>query len=165
MNAEGGCCCCYERKGNSSGKDYESQYEEDHHRPDGSRGLKRADPGPHRYGADRQSCRRWRGKCRDRPCGPGAPRTSAGRTGYRVNPAPVGKHDARTGPERKGARQFRDKRPEDGCRWGFDACQHRGRVRSQDARRPWCRFRGMHGMGHAAPRDDVPPGEEHRYLK
>ena len=62
-------------------------------------------------------------------------------------------------PEREGAGQYGAERPEDGGRRGLDACQHRGRVRGQDARRPWGCCRGMHGMGYAAPRDDVPRGK------
>ena len=89
-------------------------------------------------------------------------RPPAGRAGHRAHPAPVGLHLARAGPEREGARELGDKRPEDGRRCGLDACQYRGRVRGPDALRSRARGGGVHGVGDAAPRDDVPAGEEHK---
>jgi len=161
VNAGGGVVVYYERKGNSSGKNHEPQYEEDHHRPDGPRGLGRPDFGPDRYRPERQPGGRRRRERGDRPRGARAPRPSAGWPGHRPHPAPVGKHETGTGPEREGASQHGAERHQDGGRRGLDACQHRRRVRGKDARRPWCGLRGMHGMGHAAPCHDVPAGQEH----
>ena len=157
---ERGGCCCYERKRNSHGKDHEPQYEEDRHRTDGSRGDKRPDPGAHRHVADREPRRRWRGERGDRAHGARAARTSAGRQGCGADPAPVRKHIARARPEQQGARQLGDERAEDGRRRGLDAYQHRRGVGSPDARRPRCGLRRVHGVGHAAPRDDVPERQE-----
>ena len=66
------------------------------------------------------------------------------------------------GPEPQGARQLGDKCPEDGGGRGLDAREHRGRRGVADARRPRDGRRGVHGMGHAAPCDDVPAGQEHQ---
>jgi len=157
---EGGGCCCYERKGNSPGKDHEPQYEEDRDRADGSRGIERADPGAHRHGADREPRRRRRGERGDRAHGARAARPPAGGQGRGADPAPVREHVVRAGPEQQGAGQYGDERAEDGGRRRLDACQHRGRFGGADARGPRQRLGRVHGVGHAAPCDDVPAGEE-----
>lgn len=64
----------YERKGNSSGKNHEPEYEKNDHRTDGSRGIRWSDRGPDRYGPDRQHGGRRRRKRGDRPRGTCAPR-------------------------------------------------------------------------------------------
>lgn len=153
--------CYYERKGNSSGKNHEPQYEEDRHHTDGSRRHERPDPRPHRHGPGREPGSRGRGERGDRPRGPCAARPSAGRPGRGADPAFVREHHACAGPEREGARQYGAERAEDGRRRGLDAREHRGRERGKDARRSRDGRGGVHGMGHAAPCDDVPPGQEH----
>lgn len=152
----------HERKGNSSGKNHEPEYEEDDHRADGPRGLGRADCGPDRYRAVRQPCGGRRGERGDRARRARAARAPAGRAGHRAHPAFVGKHEACAGPEREGARQLGAECAEDGGRRGLDAREHRGGVGGKDALGPRDGFGGVHGMGHAAPCNDVPAGQEHQ---
>jgi len=154
-----------ERKGNPSGTNHEPQYEKNGHHTYGPRGHERADRRPDRYGTGREPGGGRRGECRDRACGPGAPRPPAGRAGHRADPAPVREHDAGTGPEREGAGELGAECAEDGRRRRVHAREHRGRVREPDAAGPRRRCRGMHGMGDAAPRDDVPPGQGYQKVQ
>jgi len=152
-------CCYNERKGYPHGTDHEPQYEEDRDRADGPRGDERADLGPDRHGPDGEPGGRWRGERGDRARGARALRAPAGGPGHRAHPAPVGKYVAWPGPEREGARELGAERPEDGRGRGLDAREYRRGVGGEDACRPR-RGRGrVHGMGDAAPRDDVPAGQ------
>lgn len=126
MNAGGGCCHCYERKGNSSGKNHGPEHEEDGHRADGPRGHERPDPGADRPVAGREPGGGGRGERGDRPRGARPPRPPPERAGCGADPPPVGEHDARAGPEQQGPRELGDERPEDGGGRGIDAREHRG---------------------------------------
>ena len=163
-NEEGGCCY-YERKGNPSGTNHEPQYEKNGHHTDGPRGHEWADRGPDRYGTGREPGGGRRGQRRDRACRPGAARPPAERAGRGAHPPPVREHDARAGPEREGARQYRAECPEDGGGRGLDAREHRRGVRGPDAAGPRRRLCGMHGMGDAAPCHDVPAGQGYQEVQ